>query len=385
MRQLVSVAQDVTDGDLSQRSRLSARDEIGFLGFTFDIMTHRLEERTLQLEAEAARLNSILATSQTGMVMVGQQGEYVFMNHAARNFLKPRSNNNEEELNRICRNLLRLEPRDRLEINNFILATQTTRVMSEDLNKHIGTLIALHDITQEELAGQLKDRFIARVSHELRTPLAAIKGYSDIISAMLELDRVPQMRHAEGISEQTMVLDKMIVELLDISQMSAGTFSVRRTELDLREVLLRCIEDKKSEIEEASIHLETHLTPAACPIQADERRLQWAILHILDNAIKYTLPDGKIICELSDPIEGMHHLVITDTGVGIRPVDQSFVFDAYYRREATTPDGDIIDPRGMGLGLYVARNVIRAHGGQVALESTPGEGTALILTIPTDS
>ncbi len=383
VQKLVSLAQDVTRGDLTRRSRLQTRDEIGFLGFTFDIMTSRLEQRTRQLEAEAARLNSILSHSQTGMVMVNPKGKLAFMNESARQFFDIH-HNSKTEVMAMIHGLMELSARDKIEINDYILSTVTTRVTSSQNGDFLGTLIAMNDITQEEMSKQLKDRFITQVSHELRTPLTAITGYGDLIETMVEMGKTPRQDHIQGILSQARLLDKMIAELLSISQMSAGTFSVRRHTIDLRDVLLTALQNELPNIEAAGLTLEKYFHSEPCLIQGDPQRLLWGFHHILDNATKYTLPGGKITCELSPILNGNYHVVISDTGVGIRPVDQRYVFEAYFRREAEAPTGEVIDPRGMGLGLYIVQNVIKAHRGTVTLESTWGKGTTIIMTFPAE-
>ncbi|MBZ0306580.1 MAG: HAMP domain-containing protein, partial [Anaerolineae bacterium] len=360
VRTLVKIAQDVTLGDLTRRSRLKNQDEIGFLGFTFDIMTQRLEQRTRQLEAEAARLKTILAHSQTGMVMVTPKGKLAFMNQAAMRFLNVNTTSGDEIL-AVIHGLMELSTRDKIEINDYILSTITTRVTSSQTGQFIGTLVALNDITQEEMTKQLKDRFITQVSHELRTPLTAIKGYGDLLETTVELGRTPRQEHLSGLLKQARLLDRMISELLSISQMSAGTFSVRRHRLDLRHLLLETLEAELPPIQAAGLRLEKYFYPDPCWIQGDAQRLEWAFHQVFDNAVKYTPSGGKIICELSGNLDGKFHVVISDTGTGIRPVDQRYAFEAYFRREAVTPTGEVIDPRGMGLGLYIVHQVVKAH------------------------
>ncbi len=381
---LVTVSQNVTAGDLTQRSTLKSRDEVGFLGFTFDIMTERLEYRTQLLEitiealkAETARLSSILKASKTGMVMIDNSGQLSFINQSARTFLEPVL----RPSSKLIEYLNELEPRDVIEINNYILAVEVTEVASTD-DDNLGILVALQDITQQELAGRLKDRFIARVSHELRTPLTAIKGYSDLVKATIDFGKPPKIKHVTEIIQQTELLDQMIVQLLAISQMSAGTFSVRRSKMDLYSVLIEAVDYVSSRLDDGELELEI-ITDGQTEyiIQGDRERLRWAFDHLLDNAIKYTLPGGKIECRLSTNADNQVKVIVKDTGLGIRPIDQPHIFDAYYRREAVASDGAVIDPRGLGLGLYVVRNVIDAHGGSVSVDSTVGEGSTFYMEL----
>lgn len=376
---LVRVAQDVTQGNLKRRAKLNSRDEIGFLGFTFDVMTHRLEIRNRQLETESIRLRSILAASQTGMLMVSKTGDLQFMNSSATRFLQPPSKQDAEYM--AGRYLRELAPHDRLEINNQILDTFTTRVYDEQ-DEYIGTLIAFNDITRDEQARRLRDRFVAHVSHELRTPLTRIKGHSDIINMRIEMGQTPDPSHFESIAHETIELDQMIVELLSVSQMNAGTFSLRRNDMDLRATVMDAIQSILPRIDDNDLELETHIHADPCPMRGDAQRLSWAFFHILDNAVKYTEQGGKITCQMSGNLDGFYHLVVSDTGVGIRDIDRPYVFDAYFRRQAINSRGEEIDPRGIGIGLYIVKQVVEAHQGKVSLESAVNKGTTVFLKIP---
>jgi signal transduction histidine kinase len=379
IQKLVVVLQRVTAGDLSQRTQLQRRDEVGFLGLTFNLMTTQLEERTRQLEitidalkSEAARLNTILANSQTGMVMFDPSGKLSFMNQAASRFLKGET---------VSSDLIRQAAKGRLEIDSFVLATQATTVLNDE-GEALGTLVALNDITREEVANRLKDRFIARVSHELRTPLTAIKGFSDLIDATMELGKPPKPDHVKAITEQTMLLDGMIVQLLAISQMSAGTFTIRPDVMDCGEMLRVVIDGKMSAIQAASVALQLEAPNAAYKIKGDSLRLSWAVANLFDNALKYTLPGGSILCKLFFNENQQLKLIVQDTGIGIRPADLPYIFDAYYRGEAYTLAGEVIDPRGLGLGLYMVRSIIEAHKGTIHVQSEVGVGSMFTITLP---
>ena len=385
IRRLVEVSQNVTEGDLTQRSKLGSHDEIGFLGFTFDIMTERLELRTEMLEitidalkTEAARLNSILKASKTGMVMIDTDNDLSFINEAASEFLRSKVQNSRELVQYFNEEVNTL---DVLEIDQYILAVTVAEVRSEG-GSRVGTLVALHDITQQELAGRLKDRFIARVSHELRTPLTVIKGYSDLAATSIELGRPPKVDHIDNIVEQTEILDQMIVQLLGISQMSAGSFTIRRDRIDFRQIVIDGLQTRLEDMQKHNLTPRVKISKQDFILQGDRQRLLWAFDNLLDNAIKYTLSGGTITIKLAVRQDNAIWLAINDTGVGIRTIDQPYIFDAYYRREVQAPDGEILDPRGLGLGLYVVQNVIEAHGGQVHVDSAPGHGSNFVIRLP---
>ncbi|MCZ7544069.1 MAG: ATP-binding protein [Anaerolineae bacterium] len=121
---------------------------------------------------------------------------------------------------------------------------------------------------------------------------------------------------------------------------------------------------------------------AGLEVFGDEARLKWAIGHLIDNAIKYTLPGGEIVVRCGHLRDGRAALEVSDTGVGIQPKDLPHVFERFYRGEARTPDGRLIDPRGLGQGLYVAKSVVEAHEGYITVASRAGAGTTFTVALP---
>ena len=119
-------------------------------------------------------------------------------------------------------------------------------------------------------------------------------------------------------------------------------------------------------------------------ILGDDRRLQWALGHLVDNSLKYTEPGGEIVIRLGRVRKGHVLIEVSDTGVGIIPRDLPHIFERFYRGTASTPSGKLIDPRGLGQGLFVARAVAEAHGGYLSAASAVGEGSTFTLGIPLD-
>jgi signal transduction histidine kinase len=255
-------------------------------------------------------------------------------------------------------------------------------IVADERGERLGTVLMLRDVTRDALADRLKDQFVTQMSHELRTPLAAIKGMSEVLLAMPE-DRPPNRKFLEAISRNVAVLDRMIVELLDISEIGAGSFAVRQYDVRLPELIFTVIQGLKARIEKAQLDLAVMVTNRdKLTVLGDDRRLQWAVGHLLDNSIKYTEPGGEIVLRLGR-IRDKHILIeVSDTGVGITPRDLPHIFERFYRGEARAPDGQVIDPRGLGQGLFVARAVADAHGGYLSVASAVGEGSTFTLALP---
>ncbi|MBN2470688.1 MAG: PAS domain-containing protein [Anaerolineae bacterium] len=342
-------------------------------------------------ENQITHLTAILENIGEGVIMQDIDGRIIVMNDAAYKLLGSQKAFWESDLARLYQHADSpaayapgIEPLGtpvRVEINNRVLGAQVGAV-SDDDGQRIGTLIVLRDVTRDALAERLKDDFITQISHELRTPLTAIKGMSDVLLSQPE-DRPPNRRFLEAISRNVDVLDHMIVELLDISEISAGTFAVRQDPLDLVDLVWSVVRGLKPRLERAE--LEIHVLPInirRCQLPGDNRRLRWALGHILENSINYTLPGGQITVRIGELRKGFLLVRIEDTGVGIQAHDLPHVRNRFYRGEALTTDKRTIDPRGLGQGLFIAQHVAEAHGGYLGIESKPGAGTLVTFALP---
>jgi signal transduction histidine kinase len=342
-------------------------------------------------EAEITHLTAVLDSIGEGVIMQDNDGRIIMMNEAAYNLLGSQKAFWESDLARLyesARQVIGLNTEFELigdpirtEINDRILGAQVAAV-SDDQGGRLGTVIVLRDVTRAALADRLKDDFVTQVSHELRTPLTAIKGMSDVLLSQ-PLDRPPNRRFLEAIGRNVDVLDRMIVELLDISEISGGTFAIRQEELVLDDLIWSVIRGLQSRWERAK--LEVHvisLRREKTNVLGDNRRLRWALGHVLENSINYTQEGGTITARIGEISQGRVQIHIEDTGVGIRSMDLPHVFNRFYRGEARTADDKAIDPRGLGQGLFIARAVAEAHKGYLGIDSKVGVGTVVTMALP---
>jgi two-component system phosphate regulon sensor histidine kinase PhoR len=343
-------------------------------------------------DAEVARLTAVLATIDEGVIMQDTQGRLVLMNEAARNLLGSTKAFWESEIGMLFTSAQLNEGLDaqiaplseptRFQINNKIIGAQVASVADEQ-GQRLGTLIVLRDVTREALSDRLKEQFITAVSHELRTPMTVIKGVSEIMLEQPE-DARPNRKLLETLSRNVDVLDRMITELLDISEISADHFVVRADPLELEELLWSTVTSIGGDVRRAGLDVSVMLRDAdRLQVRGDAQRLRWALGHLLQNAHRYTEPGGHILLTATRSGDNQVALQVVDTGVGISDRDLPHIFERFYRGEARNPSGKLIDPRGLGQGLYIARKVIEAHGGYLTVRSQPGQGSIFTIVLPT--
>lgn len=342
-------------------------------------------------EADAERLNGILASIDEGIIMQNMEGRIVLINTAARKLLGGQRNFWESELGTLFdtyRDVTTLDSElsplgepTRVQINNRILGAQVAAVANEK-GTRLGTMIVLRDVTRDALSDRLKDQFITAISHELRTPMTAIKGMSEVLLGQPG-DRPVNRRFLETIGRNVDILDRMIVELLDISEMGADAFTVRRDDLNIQDLLWNVVKGMSPEIKRANLDVGIMVRDARrLRIKGDDQRMRWGLGHLLQNSIRYTQSGGHIVITAMLENENQVAIQVVDTGVGISDKDLPHIFERFYRGEPRTSEGELLDLRGLGQGLFIARQVAEAHNGYLSVRSTPGEGSVFTMVLP---
>ena len=264
-------------------------------------------------------------------------------------------------------------------LHNLVAMQQELRDVNHDLDRKVDEL-AQANLALFEM-NRLKSDFLATMSHELRTPLNSIIGFSEVLSGSDTLnDR--QRRYAANIQTSGKMLLGMINDILDLAKIESGKMEVQTEDFSIRDVcealaaLARPIADRKN------IDLECRLDEAIPLLRQDPGKLRQILYNLLSNAIKFT-PDGGRV-SLKAQVEGrMVVLSVADTGIGIAEEDREKIFEKF--RQAGQPgQGDVLtrEHQGTGLGLSIVRELAKLLGGDVHLESRPGQGSTFTVKIP---
>jgi signal transduction histidine kinase len=239
---------------------------------------------------------------------------------------------------------------------------------------------------------RLKSEFVSTVSHELRTPLTTIKALTRLL--MREgLDESKRREYIETISVECDRQIDFVLNLLDLSRIEGGVLRVTHQRVDVQEVISSVVksETRSAEKRRHDLRLDTNLkVPAVC---ADPKELRRVLSNIVENAIKYTPDGGRIVLSALQQ-DGQVAISVADNGRGIPPEDMPILFDKFHRgrpaphseamRGATT-DAEFLedaDVSGVGLGLYLARNVMEQMGGRITVDSEVGRGSTFKLHLP---
>lgn len=233
-----------------------------------------------------------------------------------------------------------------------------------------------------ELANTAKSRFLAAMSHELRTPLHQVIASSELIARAMEgPGAVHILDAAEAAHAAGRQLMSMIDTILDVARLEAGRFDISEDQVDLGLLVRGCVKQSDASAAAAEVALNVDLPEGLPGVRGDARRLRQALHHLVTNAVKFTGAGGKVcITAQRDGVAGDLRLTVSDTGIGIAETDLDRVFEPF------THTDNVLNGRfpGNGLGLYVSRALMRAHGGELMLRSRPGEGTTAAMHIPAE-
>jgi signal transduction histidine kinase len=237
-------------------------------------------------------------------------------------------------------------------------------------------VVTVRDITHFRTAEEIKSTFISIVSHELRTPVALIKGYASTLRRDdARWDRGVINDSLAVIEEEADRLSKMIDDLLDASRLQAGGLNLNRSDVSLRTLAERQVERFLSQSEKHKIVVDF---PEDFPvILADEVRIEQVIANLISNALKYA-SEGEIRVEGSVRLEQVV-VCVSDQGPGIDPFDLPHIFDRFYRATKA-----VKQTKGAGLGLYLARAIVEAHGGRIWADPQPDAGARICFSLPRD-
>lgn len=240
----------------------------------------------------------------------------------------------------------------------------------------VGFVIVATDVTEEREAERLKDEFVSLVSHELRTPLTSVLGYLELLQDGTD-PLTDEQREYLGIIERNARRQlRLVGDLLLTAQVDAGTFAISPAPVDLADVARSSVATAGPNAEAAGVVLELDAAPA--PVRGDVGRLGQAVDNLVSNAIKFTPRGGAVRVRVEPLPDGGARLAVGDTGIGIPPDELAQLTTRFFR--ATTATRRAIP--GVGLGLSITKAVVDAHGGELHIDSTVGEGTTFTFELP---
>ncbi len=240
-----------------------------------------------------------------------------------------------------------------------------------------GALVFVEDITQQHAADEARSNVIAHTTHELRTPLSNIRLYVEEALDAPEGDQEIRSRSLNVINQETRRLERMVEDMLSTSEIESGSLKLHVGDIRLDALFQELTEDYQASATDKELTLSFDLPPKLPVIQGDRQKFAVALHNLIGNAVKYTPAGGAVSVSVREESD-MLLIEVADTGIGIGEDEVERIFERFYRAN----DPLVSDETGTGLGLTLAREVARLHGGDIVVESDPGNGSKFSLTVP---
>lgn len=353
-----------------------------------------IEEARARAVEEKNKTLAIITNFTDGLLVFDKENKLLLINPVAEKFLALESagviNKSLFGIVGVPRLKLIMEPlknlnkkifREEIQINKDLTLELSTVPISRE-REAIGTLVILHDITREKLVEQMKTEFVSLAAHQLRTPLSAIKW---TLRMILDGDLGKTTEEQRDFLEKTYSSNERMIDLindlLNVTRIEEGRYLYGLTFFQFEELLEEIMNNYKSEIKRKDINFEIEKPEKKMPmIRADMEKIELAVSNLLDNAVRYTPSGGKIKIVLSHDKEKIN-FSIKDSGIGVPGDQQKRLFTKFFRGANAIR----IETEGSGLGLFIAKNVVEAHGGKIGFESEENKGSTFHFDLPIKS
>ena len=400
VRELVDATKQVAEGNYDVGVTGQRTDEFADLADYFNAMVGKLrvfhELRVTEILAEKKKTETILQTIDDGICVLDDKRRVVGMNPAAVAALgldaPPMGQPDlqeiitDERLTKAIELALQASPAAEEEHEEHYVTFRhggkdrryeysIAPVPASD-GKQAGVVLVLRDITRLWELDRLKSEFVMTASHELRTPLTSIEMSVNLLQerAGARLDGSEQeLIHVA--QEEVVRLKHLVNELLDLTKIESGKIEMQVTTVSSRKLLENAVEPFRAQARERETELLLELDDDAPSVRCDPNKIAWVITNLVGNALRYTKPGGHVWLS-AERAGSWVHLYVRDDGAGIPYEKQAAIFGKFVQVEESGAPG------GAGLGLAIAKEIVRAHGGHIWVESEPGKGSLFITALP---
>ncbi len=393
LRDLTEAFRRIGRGDFAVRVLPPRRGTVKDLADGFNEMAFRTKEMIDQLARQREALDAVIASISEGLLVLDGDGRIVLANDSLRRLVGA-----DAVVGRYYWEVIRdsaftemvkgamathSNAGGEIEYAGLVLSCSASYLSAAD-----ETVVTLHDITQIARAAELKREFVVSASHELRTPLTAIKGYIETMDGTLDSTN---QRYLDIIKRHTDRLVNMVADLLTLSELEEKGMALHLELVDVAALAASVLKLFERTAQAKGLVLRLEQAPDLPRVEADAFKLEQVLVNLLDNAVKYT-DSGEVVLSLAQGHDRNRlgdsgscpesprslEVTVSDTGVGIAPEHLPRIFERFYVVDKSRSRA----MGGTGLGLAIVKHIVRLHGGDVAIESTPGAGTTVRVTLP---
>jgi two-component system phosphate regulon sensor histidine kinase PhoR len=388
-----NLVQEITQGKTPRTFLIGGANEPRRIALALEDLFNRQQKLDQQLAERVSGTQTIAAAMEDGLLVVDANHRITLANRAFRRLFGLTGNVPAVPLLEVVRvpdvdrlisdTLQSGEPqRQELELsespNRIARFLQLSAVATRtDAGEITGTVVVFHDISQLKQTDEIRRDFVANVSHELRTPLSILRGYIETLLEDPSLSGDELDRILEVMKKHSNRLSALTDDLLSLARLESAHPNLQLQDVRLSELFAAIVRDWGKRFSEKKLSIDVVLSPSLPIIQADATRLQEVLYNLLDNAVKYSHPGGKIRLEAAHRDHAVE-ISVGDTGIGIPEPDLPRIFERFYRADKARSR----ELGGTGLGLSIVKHIAQMHGGNVRAESIAGRGTTIRVSLP---
>ena len=385
INRLIKSADDFQNKDDAKKN--NKKENLENVDEILGIMTTELKEQLNEVSTKKNQIETILRHMTDGIVAFNMDGEIILINPEAKKLLSigPEDSTFEDIFDKFK---LDINLEKIIYLENWTSSEQRVEVDNKFINIYFapfknqadrpdGVIAVVQDITEHVKLDNMRKEFVADVSHELKTPLTTIMGYAD---TLLEenYDRETQEKFLNVIAGESRRMANLVQDLLTLSRYDSNKNETVKTTFDLGDLVKKCQEKLDLQIKKKNHTVNCFVTADVPPVYADKDDIERVVLNILTNSIKYTKDCGEIKIYVGF-VYNDAYIKVFDNGIGIPEEDLNRIFERFYRVDKARTR----EMGGTGLGLSIAKEILDKNGGSIDIKSKLGEGTEVVIKVPT--
>ncbi len=396
INKLIKSAEKITEEEKKKETSVSIKEEnkksknkkdMTNIEDVLGVMTTELKEKLSEVSTQKNQIETILLHMTDGIIAFNMEGEIILINPAAKKFLSigPEDITFDDIFGKFK---LGINMEKIIYLENWTSTEQRIQVEDKYMNVFFapfknetdrpnGVIAVIQDITEHVRLDNMQKEFVADVSHELKTPITSIMGYADTLLEG-EYDKETQEKFLNVIASEARRMARLVTDLLTLSRYDNNKKRTKKESFDLGELVKKCQDKLAIEIKKKKHNVNCFVTADVPPVYADKDDIERVVLNILTNSIKYT-PEGGEIKIYVGFVYNDAYIKIFDNGIGIPEEDLSRIFERFYRVDKARTR----EMGGTGLGLSIAKEILDKNGGSIDIKSTVGQGTEVVIRIPT--
>ena len=390
LNDIIHASKEISEGNYSKSILVSSKDEVGQLALQFNEMASKLDKTIFDLNNKKIEVESIVQSITYGIVAVDNNLKILLINHATFNILNLDSTTmvtgdilsqhiRNNRINLLLKESIEKNTSLECEINfdekELLIKTSPIRISNQSV-ANSGWIISIQDITKVRKLEKLRTEFVSNVTHELKTPITSIRGFIETLKNGAINNKDVSLRFLDIIDIEAERLYELINDILCLSEIENKDSDTDIESIDLYSIINVIFEILQNTAKEKNIALINNISEKNI-IRANRNRMKQLILNLVDNAVKYNVPNGSVTLD-AQKVGGKIIIYVRDTGIGIPPEHIPRIFERFYRVDK----GRSRDMGGTGLGLSIVKHIVNLYNGVINVNSEVGKGTEFIIQLP---